>query len=144
MAFITNPTLQITPHPTDVNLLNFQIAYRVLFEDFDGRTRLPYFILYTIIGVDTPATLTGPPQDPATAEGNDTLATGSLRAVISRDTTFPDQQDFTDTIAVSRAVANEDVPPIPNPDELQVILALEPQFPRRSTGSSNIVKLNLP
>lgn len=138
-AVPANLNLQVRPHPTDVNSLQFVIDYDILFTVFDVNSKLVYLVTHTLIGVDTPADQTGPPPDPTTAGGNDMLFS-FLEGVAGSQAT----QHFTRTFTVPRTTADEDQPPIPNPDELQWSIRLEPQLPTAVTNVSNIVKINLP
>ncbi|MDQ3763267.1 MAG: hypothetical protein M3460_17040 [Actinomycetota bacterium] len=125
MAQIGAVQLQIKPNPNDVNFLDFVVDYDVIFTPIEIAANLPYSKGYVVIGADTPAADTGPPPDsqPA-AGGNDTLAAfpnfgggvkpGGARVV-----------HVTDTLRVARAVADEDKPPIPDLDELQVRVELQ-------------------
>jgi hypothetical protein len=109
----------------------------------DIKSNLPYRKGYVVIGVDTPAALTGPPPDPQPAAGgNDTLVTFANFGAVSADGVARKHQ--TDTFKVARATADEDQPPIPNPDELQVRVELKPLLPTNTARESNIVKINSP
>lgn len=140
MAQIGPVQLQITPNPNPT-LLDFKVNYNIIFNPFDDKTGLPYRKRYVLIGVDTPAAVTGPPPDPATAAGNDTLATINFEVVSAVNGLVQPQND---TITVTRATADEDQPPIPNPDELQVRVELLPLLPVSTARNSEIVKINLP
>lgn len=140
-VIIGSMDLKITPHPTDIGLLNFAVTYTIAFTAFDIKTDLPYRKVYTLIGVDTPAILTGPPPDPIIAGGNDTLVTVIFGNVSSGGVA---NKTLTDIISVSRATADEDKPPIPNPDELQMRVELQPLLPVSTARNSPIVKIDLP
>jgi hypothetical protein len=140
MAQILDVQLQITPD-TDINFLNFTVEYDVVFTTFDIKSDLPYGKTYVVIGVDTPAAVTGPPADPAEAGGNDTLATVKFGSISAGGAKISHQKDV---IRVARVTADEDKPPIPNPDELQVRVELTPFLPTNTARVSNIVKMNLP
>lgn len=135
MAQIGPVTLQITPNPTNINLLDFTVNYNIFFNAFDVTTNLIYRKVYVVIGVDTP-------PDPATAGGNDTLATFTNFGTVRANGVAASPQN--DTISVARATADEDNPPIPNPDELLVRVELQPLLPANTARNSNIVSINLP
>lgn len=122
-------------------MLDFTVNYNIFFNGFDVTTNLFYRKVYVLIGVDTPAILTGPPPDPPAAGPNDTLATINFTAVRANGVVVSPQND---TFSVARATADEDNPPIPNPDELQVRVELQPLLPVNVANNSNIVRINLP
>lgn len=134
MAQIGPVTLQITPDPVNINRLNLTVNYDIIFTPFDITTNLPYRRVYTVIGVDAP-------PDPPAAGGDDTLAIIFFNDVTAGGVAVRPQND---TISVARATADEDQPPIPNPDELRVRVELQPRLPVNAVGNSNIVNINLP
>jgi hypothetical protein len=131
--------LQITPNSTNVDMLDFTVDYDILWTPFEISSNLPYSRRYTVFGVDTAAN-TGPPPDPATAGEDDRLQVEFFGDVSSGGARFTHVKN---TLRVPRTRADEDKPPIPNPDELQVLVELTPQLPRPLSGRTNIVKIDL-
>jgi hypothetical protein len=129
----------ITLDPIDVVVANATVDVNVTvsFSSFDVKSNLPYKMTCKLVGDDTP-------------EGNadDAIPNGNLTPVINLPGLPPidlgqviasdglTSKTFTFTKTLAKADLDEDVPPAPNPDEIQAEVTLTPILPTAVTRQS--------
>jgi hypothetical protein len=134
----------ITLDPIQVVVANATVTVRfdVLFSKFDIESGQPYRMTCKVVGEDT---LEGNADDPI-PNGTLTpvlqipgLPPFDLGQVIQADGQASKSFSFTKTLA--KADLDEDVPPAPNPDEIQAEVTLVPILAATVTRQSNVQTL---
>jgi hypothetical protein len=135
MAQLSNVALKITP---DVANADIELVYKIDYNDTDVATNQQYDEVAKLIGVDLGV-------DPIiVAGGDDPIVDGQLSptgSVVSPNGATSQVRKFATTIPLANL--NEDVPPVPNPDEIRASVTLTPIPPQAVSAQSNLVKLAL-
>jgi hypothetical protein len=135
MAQLSNVALKITP---DVANADIVLVYEIDYDDTDVATNQQYDEVAKLIGVDVGV-------DPViVAGGDDPIVDGQLSpagSVVSANGASKQTRKFATTIPLANL--NEDVPPVPNPDEIRASVTLTPILPQAVSAQSNLVRLTL-
>jgi hypothetical protein len=122
----------ITLDPIDIEVANatVNVSFIVSFNSYDINSNQPYRMEVRLVG-----------EDQAEGNADDPIVGGRLTPPILGQLVASDgltSKSFAFEKTLPRANLNEDTPPEPNPDEIQVVVTLTPVLPTAVTRQSNV------